>query len=453
MSNISQKLIALNEVKQDIKTAITNKGVSVDDDFKTYPRKIHDIPTDMSGLYRHDEWLNDVNFYDIDGSILYSYTLAEAKALTRLPMAPEHEGLVFQEWNWTLADIQNLPNDGMADIGPNYDTLDGHTRIVVDIKAEDFANNISYVSTVGVRFTQSVANGITVDWGDGTTSSSSTTGSAISLTHTYTAFGIYTITLIKNSGTLTIGGGSSSYLTPNGARMMKAVYVGSKVNTFSTCAFSYGVWEVITLPKNARLTAQGFRAMYCIKQVTIPRGSTTVGNYAFYQNYSMRTVCIPVTLTTIGTESFYACKNLRRICLQDTCTSVTTPFGTSDTYGCLELKAFRASGGIATLDYYFSSSRSMVRLVVPEGVTTFSPTMTNSYLLNEVVLPSTLTTFAPTGERLYYVTILADSAPTASAAISTAIRRIFVPEDALSSYSTATYWKDLDSSKFKTIVE
>ena len=37
----------------------------------------------------------DVNFYDYDGTRLYSYTLAEAQALTVLPTPPEHEGLTF----------------------------------------------------------------------------------------------------------------------------------------------------------------------------------------------------------------------------------------------------------------------------------------------------------------------------------------------------------------------
>ena len=39
----------------------------------------------------------DVTFIDYDGSILYSYSLAEAQALTELPALPSHDGLVYQD--------------------------------------------------------------------------------------------------------------------------------------------------------------------------------------------------------------------------------------------------------------------------------------------------------------------------------------------------------------------
>lgn len=45
---------------------------------------------------------NDVTFYDYDGTVVASYSLAEAQALTALPDGPTHEGLIFQGWNYTL---------------------------------------------------------------------------------------------------------------------------------------------------------------------------------------------------------------------------------------------------------------------------------------------------------------------------------------------------------------
>lgn len=49
---------------------------------------------------------NDVNFFDYDGTLLYSYTWEEAKNLTELPPLPTHEGLDVREWNYTLEDIK-----------------------------------------------------------------------------------------------------------------------------------------------------------------------------------------------------------------------------------------------------------------------------------------------------------------------------------------------------------
>ena len=49
---------------------------------------------------------NDVNFFDYDGTLLYSYSWEDAKNLTELPEAPSHEDMNFVEWNYTLEDIK-----------------------------------------------------------------------------------------------------------------------------------------------------------------------------------------------------------------------------------------------------------------------------------------------------------------------------------------------------------
>jgi hypothetical protein len=41
----------------------------------------------------------DVNFYDYDGTLLYSYTKEECLELEELPSNPSHNGLVAQGWN------------------------------------------------------------------------------------------------------------------------------------------------------------------------------------------------------------------------------------------------------------------------------------------------------------------------------------------------------------------
>ena len=40
---------------------------------------------------------DDVNFFDYDGTLLYSYTWEEAKNLTELPPLPKHEGFEVRE--------------------------------------------------------------------------------------------------------------------------------------------------------------------------------------------------------------------------------------------------------------------------------------------------------------------------------------------------------------------
>lgn len=66
---------------------------------------------------------DDVNFFDYDGTLLYSYSWEEAKNLTVLPAAPSHDGMTFSEWNYTLNDIKAQGTDtikGKADVGACY---------------------------------------------------------------------------------------------------------------------------------------------------------------------------------------------------------------------------------------------------------------------------------------------------------------------------------------------
>lgn len=85
---------------------------------------------------------SDINFWDYDGTLLYSWTLAELTTKTELPPLPSHDGLVCQGWNWTLQDIKDAGRE--LDIGALYITDDGKTRLYVDVDTEtwdDFVLN------------------------------------------------------------------------------------------------------------------------------------------------------------------------------------------------------------------------------------------------------------------------------------------------------------------------
>lgn len=97
-----------------------------------------------------------VNFRDYDGTVLYSYTVEEASALTELPLLPTHEGLVCQGWNWTLTDIKEMCR--AVEVGAMYITDDGKTRIYIHLE-EEWKSPMIGICLNGTA---------TVDWGDGT---------------------------------------------------------------------------------------------------------------------------------------------------------------------------------------------------------------------------------------------------------------------------------------------
>jgi hypothetical protein len=58
----------------------------------------------------------DVNFYDYDGTLLYSYTAAEALALEAMPDLPDHIDISLQSDGSEL--VKSVQN-GIADISKN----------------------------------------------------------------------------------------------------------------------------------------------------------------------------------------------------------------------------------------------------------------------------------------------------------------------------------------------
>lgn len=106
------------------------------------------------------EWVepneSDVNFYDYDGTLLYSYKWEDAEKLTELPTPPNrHKGLIFEGWNYTLEDM--LEQGNYANIGALYTTENGRTRIRV--KPINYVVFIPVVTNSSSRYK--------LYWGDG----------------------------------------------------------------------------------------------------------------------------------------------------------------------------------------------------------------------------------------------------------------------------------------------
>ena len=210
---------------------------------------------------------DDVTFIDYDGSVLYSYSLAEAQALTELPTLPSHDGLVCQGWNWTLEAIKALNRP--VTVGAMYITDDGATRLHIRIAT------IGRM-TVPLYIGQTVANGVSIDWGDGSTAETLAGTGNKNTTHTYAEPGDYVISLMpQGECTLSFGSGASSYCV-----------MGSTGN-------------------NGRV--------YCnmLQDVSIGKNVTSIGTYVFGNCYSLASITIPDGVTSIGGNAFSSCTGMR----------------------------------------------------------------------------------------------------------------------------------------------
>ena len=319
----------LTSVFSDIADAIRAKGVAGQMMPTEMPTKITSIPS--GGETQEAEW-KDVNFIDYDGKNLYSYTTEEALALTELPPAPNRtsKGLQFQEWSYTLAQVKANANDtGKCTAGATYTTTDGKTHIKITIQDE-------YYSNIPLVFSQTVSEGVEVDWGDGSTAQTYTgANTKLTITHQYTPTSYpasYDITFKVNRGTMwfpeNIMGKSiwGSYPEQIGAwnNMIEKVSIGNNVTQIMNNAFKncYSLTS-ITIPSS--VTSIGDSALsycYSLASITIPSSATSIIGSMFYNCYSLTSITIPSSVTSIGGNAFNSCYSLASITIPSSVTSI-----------------------------------------------------------------------------------------------------------------------------------
>lgn len=240
---------------------------------------------------------NEVTFYDYDGTILYSYSASEFLTLTELPPLPTRPGLICQEWNWSYKEAMSYVQQyGILDIGATYITDDGKTRLYIRIAAEGRMD-------VPLYFQQTKANGVVIDWGDGSATQTLNGTGNVNTTHHYSSVGDYIISLdVADGCTLGLGHGNNTYgimgaSSGNGLRyygMLRKVEIGSNINSILNFSFRY---------------------CYSLMSITLPNSITTFGSVTFLYNYSLISVIIPRSVDTLGSQTFQLCSSLKLVVL------------------------------------------------------------------------------------------------------------------------------------------
>lgn len=247
--------------------------------------------------------IKDVMFMDYDGSVVASYDAADFIAnVTALPTPPSHDGLTFQEWNWDLADIKTelQTGSGACCIGACYETTDGKTHFIIELKAEDGVKDIQFYRVMR-------SGNLTVEWGDGTVE----TFSGNNLTkHSYADYGEYDIAVSGNWSIVSnnrfmraqnplAAGSYTGYNLVN--QFLKKVFTSSTVRLYANGSGNYTFVECpnltefsvskellsltsITSPWNFEYVFQRSG----IKFFTFPKGcfdSVSFVDYAFYSTF------------------------------------------------------------------------------------------------------------------------------------------------------------------------
>ena len=329
---------------------------------------VEGIQTGGGGGTTSDVAMKDVNFYDYDGTLVASYTLAEAQALTALPDGPTHDGLTFQGWNWSLEKIHALTRP--MNVGAMYITDDGATRLHIRIATVGRM-------TVPLYIRQTVANGVSIDWGDGSAAETLAGTGYVNTSHTYAEPGDYVISLIPGDGcTLSFGNGSSSYCVMGSTRdngkvycnMLQEVYIGDGVTSIGIYAFTdcYSLASIIIPDGVASIGNSAFTYCYSLSSIIIPDGVASIGNSAFSGCYSLASITIPDGVTSIKESVFRYCYSFANVTIPDGVTSI-------DSYAfqyCYSLASITIPDGVKYIDIAaFANCYSLASITIPDSVT------------------------------------------------------------------------------------
>lgn len=275
-----------------------------------------------------------VNFYDYDGTRLYSYSASDFANLSAMPSNPTHTGLTAQGWNWTLADAKTYVSDiGALNIGQMYTTSDGKTRVYIHLLKGRTSPMLGCCPNGSVD----------VDWGDGTAhdtlTGSSTTTVQWTPTHNYAAAGDYVIKLtvtgsmgLFGSYTNDMYSGLIRYSSDQDKRnsyyrdAVWKVEIGNGVTSIGTCSFyySYGL-KSITIPNSVTsIGTYAFADCFGLTSVTIPNGVTSISANMFASASRISSIMIPNSVTTVGRNAFQNARCLTAITIPSGMTGIDT---------------------------------------------------------------------------------------------------------------------------------
>lgn len=345
------------------------------------------IPSEGGGGATGPVYPKDINFYDYDGVLLESWTLAELQTKTALPDYPTHAGLISQGWNWTLEALKTT--NRRMNVGATYVTDDGSTRLYITI-------DVLGRTTMPLYFSQTVANDVVIDWGDGSATETVEGTGAVNTSHTYTSVGDFVIKLKPTTGTMTLGDTANQKnifgIAPTSSdtsknyilNRLKKVELDSNVELKSSFNYCYCL-SCLLISKGFSMSQ--FLSYSCsetaIKFIVFPDPISFIRNSI--QGSDLVSVSVPYTLTRIEAYAF-AYTKLKDITLPTEVSSISNFAFLNTSLETISIYATYIGSRAFDQNHYLQN------VVLSEGLEDIKILMfAEDYCLTNVTIPSTVT--------------------------------------------------------------
>ena len=358
---------------------ITENGTfyPADDSINAYSKVTVNVAGADPGVGTGDFW---VKVIDYDGTVLLEKRGNNGDSFD-LPSAPSHDGLVFQEWSASQAITDNkiIIADNNVIVGAVYTTASGQNEF-----------DITLTKVTGLAVTLNMDG--TKDWGDGTSDTNTT--------HTYNAYGDYTIKC--NGTTMDVSSDNGLF----GQSLGTADYSCTKAKLNNVQNINYAFLECrslsfVILPHGVVSIYQCFENCSSLKSVVLPNGITNLGNYTLDACHSMHSLVVPSSVQRWG-NAFSNCYALKEIVIPkgvsgavylDACyglNSIYIPQGvTTVGFGlCRSLKNIFLPQSVNNIaSGAFSQNYSLTTINLPDGIRNITAEAFNATYLPEIVIP------------------------------------------------------------------
>ena len=401
------------------------------------------IPSEGGGGTTGFVYPKDINFYDYDGVLLESWTLAELQTKTALPDYPTHAGLTSQGWNWTLEALKTT--NRKMNVGATYVTDDGSTRLYITI-------DVLGRTTMPLYFSQTVANDVVIDWGDGSATETVEGTGAVNTSHTYTSIGDFVIKLKSTTGRMTLGDTANK----------RNIFGIAPTSSDTSKNYILNRLKKVELDSNVELQSS-FNDCYCLSCLLMSKGFSTsqFKSYSFnntaikfivfpdpmsfirnsIQGCDLVSVSVPYTLRRLESYAFANTK-LKDITLPTEVSSMGTFAFLSTNLETIFIYATVIGNKAFGQNYYLQN------VVLSEGLDTIkSTTFEKDYSLTNITIPSTVTSIEY--NAFQYCTAMKEyhfkstTPPNLSGTTNLTVPEdciIYVPQGCAETYKAATNW-------------
>jgi len=348
--------------------------------------------TNGGPIIAEPDWIDDTCFWDYDGTLAAKMSVVQATSLAELPTPPRHDGLTFVGWNYTLEQIKAY--DYPIDVGAMYVPTDGKTHLTLNVTYSGYL-------AVPLNFQQTVANGVSIDWGDGTSVTTVAGTGVVKATHTYATVGIYKVTLTVASGcTMTLGGGTAATTFVGGGtsqyrEYLTEIYVGPNVELSEYAIYSPSC-AAITLPNTLQIIPKaGIQYIYDTPVLTVPDSVIELKQYALNStlgSYSranrLHIISVPESISTINNYSISS-QQCTRLSIPKVFTELPEGFCS----GMRTALRFFMSNNVTSIgNRALSDWCKLQKIRIPSELVTIGDyNFYNCYSLNSIELPSKLT--------------------------------------------------------------